>query len=294
MTRARINFVIFAVAVIATGWLGVALDRASGVDLANGVAMSNTEGTLGQLLFIAGPAVVALALYLFSRDGAGPLGFTLRIRRGTRWFAGAALLYPAITMLAVGAGVLVGSVAFSATPAPGKPGLLAAFGSLLVVQLVKNLFEEFIFRGYGTRTAMALGLKGALTPHLLVGVVWALWHFPLYLMWTSTSDMALLTSVDMLVFLPLLVVGVTATAIVYGELRVQTGSLWPGILLHTMCNAIATPLVVNGHLGFEGHSDLLFSPIPSSLVTMVAFGVVGVVLLRRRTGAATRELAPVA
>ncbi|HLL65522.1 MAG TPA: CPBP family intramembrane glutamic endopeptidase [Micromonosporaceae bacterium] len=76
--------------------------------------------------------------------------------------------------------------------------------------------------------------------------------------------------------------GVMATALVYGELRVQTGSIWPGVVLHTMCNAIATPLLVNGHLGFAGHSDVLFSPIPSSIITMLLFGVVGLLLLSQR------------
>ena len=74
-----------------------------------------------------------------------------------------------------------------------------------------------------------------------------------------------------------------ATSLVYGELRVQTGSIWPGVLLHTMCNAVATPLLANGHLTFSGHGDVLASPIPSAIVTMLLFGVIGLLLLRRRT-----------
>ena len=282
-TRARLNFVLFSLGALGAGWLGVAVDRASGVDLANGVALSNSSGTTGQAVFILGPALVALGLYLFSRDGAGPLGFTLRFPHRAQWFGIAAVLYPAITVVAVGTGLATGMAALSAPASPGKPAYLNAFLMIFAIQVVKNVIEEFIFRGYGTRTAMALGLRGAATPHLLVGAVWALWHLPLYLMWTSEADLRLITSLPWAVFLPLLIVGVVATSLVYGELRVQTGSIWPGVLLHTMCNAVATPLLANGHLTFDGHGDVLASPVPSAIVTMLLFGVVGLVLLRRRT-----------
>ncbi len=280
--RARINFAIFAVAAIGAGWAGVLIDRAAGLDLANGIALSNSSGTTGLAVFILGPAVVALALYLFSRDGAGKLGFTLRFPHRTRWFAGAALLYPVITAATVGAGLAVGVASLSADPAPGKPTFFAAFGAIFAIQLVKNLFEEFIFRGYGTRTALALGMPSRLGPHLLVGVVWALWHLPLYLMWTSPADLRLISTLSWSLFFPLLVAGITASALVYGEMRARTGSLWPGLLLHSMCNAIATPLLTNGHLTFTGHADALFSPVPSSLLTLLLFALTGLLLLRRK------------
>ncbi len=281
--RARVNFVVFSLAVLGAGWLGVAVDRASGVNLANGVALSNSSGTTGQAIFILGPALVALALYLFSRDGAGPLGFTLRFPQRTRWFVAAAVLYPIITVVAVGIGVATSLATVSASPSPGKPTYLNAFLVIFVIQVVKNTIEEFVFRGYGTRTAMALGLRGSATPHLLVGLVWALWHLPLYLVWTSTSDLRLITSLPWALFVPLFIVGVMATSLVYGELRIQTGSIWPGVLLHTLCNAVATPLLANGHLTFTGHGDVLASPIPSAIVTMLLFAVAGVLLLGRRT-----------
>ncbi len=281
--RARLNFLVFALAALGAGWLGVAVDQASGVDLANGVALSNSSGTTGQAIFILGPALVALGLYFFSRDGAGGLGLTLRFPYRARWFGVAAFLYPAITVVAIGTGLATGLAALTTSASPGKPSYVDAFLAIFAIQVVKNIVEEFIFRGYGTRTAMALGLRGAALPHLLVGVVWALWHLPLYLMWTSDGDLRLITSLPWPLFLPLLVVGVVATSLVYGELRIQTGSIWPGVLLHTMCNAVATPLLAHGHLTFRGHGDVLASPVPSAIVAMLLFGVAGLFLLRRRT-----------
>lgn len=294
--RARLNFALFALATIGAGWAGVAVDRASGAELASDVATSSGDGTPGLALFIAGPAVVALALYVLSRDGAGPLGLTMRFAHRTRWFAAAAALYPAVTVITVGLGIAAGVATLSLASPPGSPSYLAAFLAVLAVQAIKNPIEEFIFRGYGTRTAMALGLRGAAAPHLLVGVVWALWHLPLYLVWTSPSDMSLVTSLSWPLFLPLLVAGLVAASLVYGELRVQTGSIWPGVVLHSMSNAVATPLLVNGHLGFSGHADAFFAPIASSIAMMLLFGALGLLLLSRRGArkASPADLAPAA
>ncbi|MEV6303376.1 CPBP family intramembrane glutamic endopeptidase [Actinoplanes sp. NPDC051861] len=233
MTRARVNFVLFAAAAIGAGWLGLALDRFTGEDGSNGVAFSESQGTLGQLVFILGPAIAALGLYLLSRDGAGRLGLTLRFASRTKWFALTAAFYPAVSLVAVGSGVAAGAVAWSAEPATGRPTLIAATISVLAVQLIKNPIEEFIFRGYGTRTAAALGLPGRLTPHLLAGAVWAAWHLPLYLVWTSASDMRLVTSLPTALFLPLLFAGLMVAAVLYGEVRMRTGSIWPGVVMHT-------------------------------------------------------------
>ncbi len=275
MTRARVNFVLFTVGVLGAGWLGVAIDRAAGTTLAGDVAFSSGGGTTGMALFILGPVLVALALYFFSRDGAGPLGLTPRA--DPRWYAAAAVFYPVVALLAVGLGLAVGAA--SLTVDATYP---AAFLAVFAVQLIKNPIEEFIFRGYGTRTAMALGLPGAATPHLLVGVVWALWHLPLYLVWTAAADLRLVTSVSLPLFLPLLVLGLTAASLVYGELRVRTGSIWPGVLLHSMANAVVTPLIVERALRFDGHADVLFSPVATSIVMTLLFAAAGIWLLRRR------------
>jgi membrane protease YdiL (CAAX protease family) len=282
MTKARRNFALFTLAVAGAGWVGVALDRAAGVPLANDAAFSDGGGTTGMALFILGPAVVALLLFFFAKDGAGPLGLTLRFAHRARWFAGATALYPVIAAISIGAGLAAGAATLSFAPADGKPAYLAAFLAVFAVQLIKNPIEEFIFRGYGTRTAMALGLPGAATPHLLVGAVWALWHLPLYLVWTSAADMSLVTSLPLPLYLPLLLAGLMAAALVYGEIRVRTGSIWPGVALHSMSNAIVTPLIINGHLRFDGHTDVLFSPVPASIITMLLFGLTGMLLLPRR------------
>jgi membrane protease YdiL (CAAX protease family) len=283
MSRARRNFTIFAVAVVGTGWLGVAADRAAGTETATGTATSSGDGTPGMLLFLLGPVVAAVLLHAFTRDrdGGGSLGLTPRA--GLRWYAAAAVFYPLVTAIAIGLGVATGFVTVN-----DRPGLLAALGTVFLVQLVKNPIEEFAFRGYGTRTALAMGLRGRLVPHLLAGAVWGLWHVPLYLVWTSAADMRLVTSLPMSLFLPLMMAGTMAASELYGEVRARTGSIWPGVLMHSVCNAIATPLMVDGHLTFTGHGDVFFSPVAGSIVLIVLTAGAGVALTRMREPAAVR------
>jgi membrane protease YdiL (CAAX protease family) len=76
--------------------------------------------------------------------------------------------------------------------------------------------------------------------------------------------------------------GLTASAVLYGEVRVRTGSIWPGVVLHSVTNAIATPPLVNGHLGFSGHADALFSPIAGSILVMLLCGAAGRLLVSSR------------
>nr|BFE83713.1 hypothetical protein GCM10020093_063140 [Planobispora longispora] len=166
-------------------------------------------------------------------------------------------------------------------PSAGAPSLPVAFATGLGFLLVKNLLEEFIFRGYGTRTAMALGLRGV-APHLLVGLVWGLWHLPLYTVWMSQEDFRRTTSLPWAWYLPLFFAGIMALAVLYGEMRVRTGSIWPGVVLHTVNNALVNPLLLNGHLSYRGNGDVLFGVAPNSLASVLVFGGVGLVLLRRR------------
>lgn len=283
--RARLNFILFALAVVGTGWLGVAVDRATGVETATGTATSSGSGTTGMLFFLLGPLVAVLLLRL-SKDGGGPLG--LAPRAGLGWYALAAVFYPLVTAIAIGLGVATGYVTVT-----DETGLFAAAAAVFAVQLVKNPIEEFVFRGYGTRTALAMGLRGRLVPHLLAGAVWGLWHVPLYLVWTSAADMALVTTVPMALFLPLMMAGTMAASVLYGEVRARTGSIWPGVLMHSVCNAIATPLMVGGYLTFEGHSDVLFSPVAGSVVLIVLTAAAGVALVYARKPATVRPPAPV-
>jgi membrane protease YdiL (CAAX protease family) len=280
------DFTVFATVTAGFCWLYVAMDRATGAAIGTGNATS-AGGTAGQGLWILVPALTGLALGMLRRDRRGRFGFTLRFANRGRWFA-LALAFPlAATATMVLTGTLTGAATFQWMPGPGKPALVDGILAVLPFLIVKNVVEEFIFRGYGTPAAMALGLRRPWS-HLLVGAVWALWHLPLYLVWMSQSDYLATTSLSKAVYLPMLCLGALAMAVVLGEMRVQTGSIWPGVVLHTVAGALAAALLIDGHLERTQYGDALFSPNANSIASTLLFAAAGFVLLRRGTQAPGR------
>lgn len=271
--RARTNYAIFAAIAGTIGWAGVALDQATGAPRGN---------SLGMGLWILIPAVAAVLLSRFRPDGGGPLGLTLQFPDRTRWFALAALLYLPYTAIIVLAGIAAGVGTFQATGQAGKPGLVAAMVTALPALLLKNTLEELTWRGYGTRTAVATGLP-RLGSHVLVGVTWGLWHLPLYAYFLPRADFGATTSLSWPLFLPVFFAGTIAAAVVFGELRLRTGSIWPGVVMHTVNGAVVGTLILNGHLHYSGHGDALFSPASNSIASIVLLGLVGLALLPRRS-----------
>jgi len=269
--RAAVNFTIFAAVAVAVGWVGIALDAVTGASRGN---------SLGMGLWLVLPALTGVLLVRLRPDGGGPLGLTLRFPHRARWFIFAALFYLPLTALTVLAGVATGLGSFDASSPAGKPALLAGIAAALAPLALKNFFEELAFRGFGTRTAVTAGLP-RLRAHLLVGLTWALWHLPFYLYFLARSDFRATTSLPWPLFLPLFFAGVLATAVVLGELRLRTGSIWPGVLVHTIGGALVNTLILDGHLTYSSHGDALFSPAPNSLASIVALGLVGLALLPR-------------
>ncbi len=91
-----------------------------------------------------------------------------------------------------------------------------------------------------------------------------------------------ITTQGMVTFIPLAIVNVIAASIVYGELRLLTGSVWPALLLHTIGNALVDVLVVQGFARIAPGTDFLVSPGHQSLLTLTAFALVGIGLHRLR------------
>jgi hypothetical protein len=60
-----------------------------------------------------------------------------------------------------------------------------------------------------------------------------------------------------------------------------------GVLRHTLCNAVATPLLTHGHLTLRDHGDVLASPVLSAIVTMMIFAGAGLFWCAGVPGATT-------
>ncbi len=122
---------------------------------------------------------VAAVLVAARKGGAGArplLGQLLRWRVGPGWYA-VALFGPAALMLvAIGLHVALGG-AVPDFPEPSRWPLVAV--NLVLVLLVGGpLGEELGWRGFALPRLQAR--HGALRASVVLGVVWALWHLPLF------------------------------------------------------------------------------------------------------------------
>ena len=68
--------------------------------------------------------------------------------------------------------------------------------------------------------------------------MWASWHFPyLQALWAHTEE-------GLVTLLPRFLLGTFVLAVLYGEIRIRTGSVWPAVLMHWSGNALANTLLV--------------------------------------------------
>ncbi len=263
------NLIIFTVVVLASGWLGYGLDR---------VMNNPPDQRLGMLLWLVLPLITALLLRAFGGDGWRDFGLWPNLRGNWQWYAASLLIYPLTAVFVLGIGALLGLVS---APSFNLGLLLTVVAGGLVGAFIKNIFEEFAWRGYLAPKVYGLGLDNYLG-HIIVGVIWGAWHIPYLLFMLDRSVVAATTTQSMATFVPMAIISLAGASIVYGELRLLTDSLWPALLLHTVGNALVDVLVVQGFVRLAPGSDWLVSPGHQSLLTLVAFVAVGVALHRAR------------
>lgn len=269
-SRSRItrNLVLFAIASVGSGWLGMALDRL--LEEAHG------EGP-GMLLWLVLPALTGFALRALGGDGWRDAGFKPAFGAHLGGYLLALVLFPACLVIVLGIGLALGWV----TLGVGGSALLAVVAAAFLPSLVKNLFEEFAWRGYLTPRLHALGIP-ALWGYALVTLIWFSWHVPYYLFFLDGTMLARYTSLGMAPFFVLGFIGMLPASVVYGELRLTTGSVWPGILLHTVGNALVPAIVLEGFVRVAPVGSAWVAPGGESLGMALLFAGLGILMLRRR------------
>lgn len=170
-----------------------------------------------------GPLVGALVtLRVTGRSIRTWLRSNLRYRIRPRWYVLAVVLPPALIVVSSVVYVTV----FDASYAVDEIAALWLFPlGLVVTFLVGGGNEELGWRGFA-QPALQEGLT-ALNASVLVGVVWFVWHVPLFFVPGSSQ-----AGVPMLPY----AIGVLATAVVLGWLYNATGSLLVPWLYHASIN----------------------------------------------------------
>ena len=130
----------------------------------------------------------------------------------------------------------------------------------VILALTFSLGEEIGMRGYLQPRLMSLGRTRGL---LLVGLVWATWHMPLYYFMAKLFPVG-----NVLFFLPLFYGTIVAASFIFGYLRIYTGSTWPASIAHSVHNAA---------WGVLGALTVTTSPVLVNLYLVGDYGILIVV-----------------
>ena len=262
------NLIVYVIAFNLLSWLGWMVARDGSVEAVG----------LGNLIWLAAPLFVSVVLRLFSKDWKD-LGLNPRFIGNGKWYVFSFFVFPVIVTLVVLIGVLFGGVSLT----DFKAGLfLQAIGVAFVATFIKNILEEFAWRGYLTPKIKAV-VKNTIAGHLLVGIIWGTWHIPYYLALVDKTTFAAYTSQPLIVFLPMIILGTALAGILHGEIRLITGSTWPAVLMHTVSNVVILTLLVDGYLNVAQKTEFLFTPSWEGILSMLLITLAGLWLYRKRT-----------
>ncbi len=274
MNKITRNIIIVALFAVGGGWLGIWLNNVTGNTMP-------PMQSLGALVWLTTPALSGILLRAFGGDGWKDSGFGLNLISGWKWYLAALLIYPLAALLTFGLSALLGIVSADGFAAQGFAAYLSAAGAIFVGSLMKNIFEEFAWRGYFTPRLEAAKVHPMIN-HLIVSILWMSWHLPYYYYFLDRSilNSAITTSIP--VFLIAGYIGTFPTAILFGELRLLSKSVWPVFLLHNVINALSMPLLINGFIKVNGPLGFVFSPTNEGIITSILFGVAGWFLYQYR------------
>ena len=234
---------IFAVLVLCLS-VGAALlirflDLPLGLGL--GVVWSSTP-TLATLIML-----LVVTREGYSKEGWKSLGLH-RLGLNVWWIA-----FGATLLITVAASAIVWATPLASFVIPEGGLINAIINFLIMVGILMfsfSLGEEIGMRGYLQPRLMSLGRTRAL---LVVGLVWATWHMPLYYFAAKLFPVG-----NVLFFLPLFYGTIVAASFLFGYLRIYTGSTWPAVIAHSVHNAAwgsltaftaaSTPVLVNLYL----------------------------------------------
>lgn len=252
------------------------------------------QAVLGVMMYT--PALgVLVATRLRRTPGAARrlgLGFGGSFRRCVPYFLFALLAVPVLVVAAPFVGALFGvyhpdvahlsgyretlSHALAGRRMSLSPGVLATaqLAAIPFAAFVPNgllaFGEELGWRGFLLPRLLPLGQWPAL---LIVGVAWGLWHAPVLLL---GYNYPLHHRLGVLVMVGFTVV----TGILFGWLRLSTGSIWPSVLAHGALNASAGSLVLFVRAGT--HVDTALAGITGLTGWILPLLVIAVLVVRRR------------
>jgi uncharacterized protein len=214
---------------------------------------------------LAGPTLSAFIMTATTEGREGVrrlLGRLVLWRVGFRWYLFALLGVPLIMIL----GTMVYSMSLPNLAALGGPSYLLSYlaSFALVTVLGGPLLEEIGWRGFALPRMERL--QGPFLASVILGVMWALWHLPEFLVpsWAASSGGGGIVGIAMFTL-----TAITFTIVISWVFNNTRASVLLAILVHSSIDTFTLPLAAI----FPAWA------IASALPLMIGFGVVAVVLI---------------
>jgi uncharacterized protein len=266
--------------------------------------------TVANLIFISTPALANVATRLITREGRRHLWLWPKFRRGWPFYL-AAILLPFLAAV-VGGTIFYLVFPGSFDPTLGKvrefytaysvaadtnPWMafvlitLQASVNWLLVNGLLSMGEEFGWRAYLLPKLMArftgaepaggsevnpvpagLYASAARKASVLIGLIWGVWHWPLYLMGLRlTPDFPML-------YLLVYPVSTICMSVLLCWVTLRSGSVWPASIGHGLINGAAgIPM-----MPLKGPANMLLGPGPGGAIGMLGYLALALVLLIHR------------
>jgi len=263
------NLIIFIVVVLLCGWLGVFVDRL--------IPEQPRGDTLGMGIWLVFPLLTTILLRFFAGDGWRDNSLLPNLKGNIKWYIVSLLVYPVITSIVLLISYLFGWMDFSDF---NIDALVSVFAGGLLIQFVKNFFEESVWRGYLTSKLLTLKVNDFWL-YCIVGGVWGAWHMPYFLVFLSESDILSVLPVNRWVFALIGIVTMICWTVMYTEIYLITKSIWPLVLMHMTEDALVNPLILDGYIKIAQGKEFLVSPTAGIITTML-YLMVGLLLRTKR------------
>lgn len=269
MPKFSTSLKVFTGVALSCGWAGMVINRVAKTE-------PGQEGP-GLLFWLVAP-LASVAIIRWRTGGWSRAGLNLNLPTGWKWYAAAIGIPPFLTAVTTSMAAATGGVTFDFDWT--RYGSLVA--SVVVFNVVKNIFEEWSWRGYLT-TELIHHRFGDWQIYTISGLIWGAWHIPYYVSLLDGEIMAEVMPINRWAFAGLAIITLTGWSVTQAELLRLSKSVWPPLLLHTVHNTLVDPLQVEGFVKMSTGKSLAFSPV-IGMATTIGYVAIGLGLrhLRRK------------
>jgi membrane protease YdiL (CAAX protease family) len=287
------RILIFIAFVIIVSWAVVLTVKQSGMMETN----PNGGMMLANYIIITLPALANIFTRLVTKEGWRNLLLRPNFKRGWRFYLAAWLLPLLATIVGGGLYYLLfpnafdpnlGQVRSMFAPLPTlaeQPWLafLILFVQTMFMTMIINgiasMGEEFGWRAYLLQKLMVLFAgtngdpdrakgnpnNGALRAALLVGLIWGVWHYPLFFLGSALT----------FPFILIYVVYTCSASVLLSWVALRSGSVWPASIAHGMLNGTSVfPTIMA-----NATANPLLGPGPTGLIGLLGYLILALVLL---------------